>query len=104
MKPCPDLIKMSLKEKKDLFANHKPTKLKALADKLLAESLPHNNAESDREKMVSELEPFAERAESHLEDWSKQLGVTEDLLAAWLVGDVQPPESLLFALRALEER
>lgn len=103
MKECPDLTKLSIEEKEKFWNEHDPKSLKSLGDRLLAESLPHNPASRPREVTAQEAFEAFQGLGMEPEQLAETLGVTVELLGAWLEDRVKAPESLPFLLGRLTE-
>jgi len=92
-KPCPDLLAMNDDELRDFWGRHQPADLKALGDRLLAESLPRFAPRAE------EFYPdnLAERRRALPISSSKMaelLGVNLNVLRSWEAKTLRPPASL----------
>ncbi len=101
MKDCPDLAAMTGEQRAEFWSQNDPRELRRLGDRLLAESLPRENASSPREVLSL---ASAQRREAG--GWSraavaKVLGVTEDLVEAWETDKVRAPDSLPLVLERM---
>lgn len=103
MKKCPDLTKLSFEEKKEYWSSQDPRQLKDLGDRLLAESLPHNESSSPREEIAKSLAQVRTQSGLTVEELSEVLGVTEDVYLAWEEDRVKAPESLPLVVKRLHE-
>ena len=103
MKDCPDLSKFTLQQKQEFWSSHEPSKLKRIGDRLLAESLPHIEAQRPREDVSREIAEARAELGWSPEKLSETLGVTTELFIAWEEDRVKSPESLPYLLGKLNE-
>ena len=92
-KTCPDLSGLSAEALREFWANHQPHQLKRLGDRLLAESLPKQEARS-AEFYTNDLAQRRQALNLTLHQAALLLGVSSTIVAAWESGEVRPPASL----------
>lgn len=80
-----------------------PNSLKRLGDRLMAESLPHNPGSQPREVTANQAFEAFKSLDVEPESLAETLGVTLELLGAWLDDRVRAPESLPLVLNRLAE-
>lgn len=102
MKDCPDLTKLNSEQKLEFWQTADPRSLKRVGDRLLAESLPHNQAARPREAVSQDVAAARASLGWSFEQVSESLGVTTEMLQAWENDRVRPPECLPLVLNRLQ--
>jgi DNA-binding transcriptional regulator YiaG len=103
LKDCPDLAAMTGAQKADFWTQNDPRELRRLGDRLLAESLPHEEGEEAAPRELLSQQAAEKRASGGWSraDVAKLLGVTESMLEAWETDRVKTPGSLPLLLERM---